>query len=172
LAPPRGRSSRSGGHPSRCCRENQLVGLPTVARVCPDRRCIRRALDRRLSTIGHSPTGDLVETFLEPLAILATNSASAYFWAGHADAIGQEREVQLRSAYRHGQGRTRDRREAWSAGRDRAGRRGVSTFEDDRIGTPGDDGCSRSADVGRWNGQRGRDTSIGRHVKRSGQRSR
>jgi hypothetical protein len=44
------------------------------------------------------------ETALEPVAILATNSASAYFRAGHADAIGQGREVQLRSAYRHGQG--------------------------------------------------------------------
>ncbi len=112
------------------------------------------------------------ETALEPLAILATNSASAHFRAGHADAIGQGREVQLRSAYRHGQGRTRDRREAWSAGRDRPGRRGVSTFEDDRIGTPGGDGRSRSADVGRWNGQRGGEKSIGRHAKRSWQRCR
>jgi hypothetical protein len=112
------------------------------------------------------------ETALEPLAILATNSASVYFRAGHADAIGQGREVQLRSAYRHGQGRTRDRREAWSAGRDRTGRRGVSTFEDDRIGTPGGDGCSRSADVGRWNGKRGREKSIGLHAKRSWQRCR
>ena len=62
------------------------------------------------------------EAALEPLAILATNSASGFFRAEHADAISQGREVQLRSAYRHGQGRTRDRREAWSAGRDRTGR--------------------------------------------------
>jgi len=143
-----------------------------------DRRVFRRAVDRSHSALGYSPMGDPSprQTLncwpldLELLAILATNSASGFLRAGHANAIGQGREVQLRSAYRHGQGRTRDRREAWSAGGGRTGRRGVSAIEDDRIGAPGGTGCSRSADVGRWNGQRGGEKSIGRHAKRSWQR--
>lgn len=148
--------------------------------LLPDRRLMRFLLDVGLAVCVSGTSGltlslsrtrhDPTETALVVSAILATNSASGFFWAGHADAIGQGREVQFRSAYRHGQGRTRDRREAWSAGRDRTGRRGVSTIEDDRIGTPGGGARSRSADVGRWNGQRGGEKSIGGHAKRSWQR--
>jgi hypothetical protein len=151
LALPACRSSHLCGDPRRCRRENQLVGLPTVARVC------RTAVTLAERWIGVSTLSVIrrwairPRDLLEPLAILATNSASGFFRAGHADAIGQ--------------GRTRDRREAWSASRDRTGRRGVSTIEDDRIGTPG--GGRSSADVGRWNGQCGGEKLIGRHAKRS-----
>ncbi len=73
---------------------------------------------------------------LEFLAILATNGAGGFLQTGHADTIGQGREVQFRPTHRHGTGRARDGGKAWPCGRRRAGGRGVSTVESNRIGGP------------------------------------
>src|SRR5690606_18154115 len=75
-----------------------------------------------------------LEKTLEVSAILATNKTNKLLQAGHANAIGQRREIQLRSADRHGPRRARDGRKTWAGRRCGDRRRGIRATEGNRIG--------------------------------------